>query len=247
MRTENDEPTIEIVHLDHTFGDLADNFLDRDNDAPIPDFWAKKVDRSRNGVTPSGVFWEWQDPSTRVVDMIMRKKKDGTKESICIEMVSKDGEYVVALVEKDEQEYGMPIGQHSPFPRYYVISYHVTTELPRKHRQPASVHLQKVFPKFTVAQVLGLLDGDDVSEKLFDRRLFHPMTNPVYVKVHTATDDDLSQKGGPVRSVLGMEGAAMNPIRIFRKRGSKKGKGSEGLLVGDGMVDVSQWSRSSKD
>lgn len=228
MCTENGETTMEVIPLDHTFGELADTVLDRDNDAPLPDFWAKKVDRTQNGVTPSGVFWEWQDPSTKVIDVIM-KKKDGKKESMCIEMVSKDGEYVVALVEKDEQENGMPI------------------DLPRKHRQPASVHLQKVFPKFTVAQVLGLKDGEDVSEKLFDRRLFQPMTNSVYIKVHTATDEDLSEKAEPVKSALGMEGIAMNPITIVRDKNPKKGKGSESPLVEDGMVGVLQGSRLSKD
>ena len=83
----------------------------RDNDAPLPDFWSKRVDPNQNRVTASGVWWEWQDPSTRVADVIMKKKKDGSKVSIGIESVSKESEYVVALVEKDEKEGGMPIGE----------------------------------------------------------------------------------------------------------------------------------------
>lgn len=99
-----------VIPLDHTFGELADTVLDQDHEAPLPDFWSKTSDRSQNRATKSGICWEWQHPSTRVADVIMKKRKDGSKESIAIEKVSIDGEYVVALVEKDGKEGGMPIG-----------------------------------------------------------------------------------------------------------------------------------------
>jgi hypothetical protein len=41
----------------------------------------------------------------------MKKRKDGKKESLGIEKVTKEGEYVVALVEKDKKEGPMPVGE----------------------------------------------------------------------------------------------------------------------------------------
>jgi hypothetical protein len=99
------------ITLDQNFGELADIVLNGDD--VLPDFWSKKIDHDRNRVTPSGVTWEWQDPCTRVLDVFMKKKKDGQKESLGIEKVSREGEYVVALVLKDGKEFPMPIGKSS--------------------------------------------------------------------------------------------------------------------------------------
>jgi hypothetical protein len=99
-----------VITLDHTFSALADSVTNFDNDEPLPDFWSKKRDPEQNRVTPSGIWWEWQDPSMNVVDVIRRKNEYGENESLGIESVVKEGEYVVVLLKENEMERGMPIG-----------------------------------------------------------------------------------------------------------------------------------------
>ena len=99
------------ITLGQTFGELADVVLNNDDDAVLPDFWSKKVDHERNCITHSGVTWEWQDPSKKVLDVFLSKKEDGQKESLGIEKVAKEGEYVVALVQKDKKEGPLPVGE----------------------------------------------------------------------------------------------------------------------------------------
>jgi hypothetical protein len=82
--------------------------MDHTNDAYLPDFWSKDIDPTQNPVTPSGMFFQWQDPSKKVMDAINKKGHQG------IETVCKDVEYIVALVKNGEQEHGMPIGE-APF------------------------------------------------------------------------------------------------------------------------------------
>jgi hypothetical protein len=115
------------ISLDQTFGELADVVLNNDDDAVLPDFWSKKVDHERNRVTHSGVTWEWQDPSKKVLDVFMRKKEDGQKESLGIEKVTKEGEYVVALVQKDKKEGPLPVGEAISMPSGI---FHVLTLFP---------------------------------------------------------------------------------------------------------------------
>jgi hypothetical protein len=45
-----------------------------------------------------------------------RKKEDGKKESLGIEKVAKEGEYVVALVQKDKKEGPLPVGETISIP-----------------------------------------------------------------------------------------------------------------------------------
>ncbi|KIM24271.1 hypothetical protein M408DRAFT_331810 [Serendipita vermifera MAFF 305830] len=193
---ESGEATLQVVFLDHTFAELADTILNKGNDSLLPDFWVKKVDHSRNNVTSSGVWWEWQDPGNKVVDILM-KKEDGSAETIGIEKVSKDGEYTVALVEVNGKEYGIPI------------------EYPRGQRLMAYIHIQQLFLDFTVAQVLGLPNGEDVSDRLFDQRRFQPMANSVYIKMHTDDGalDIVTTPSSPIASPLRdeMEGLKYSP------------------------------------
>jgi uncharacterized membrane protein len=100
------------ISPDQTFGELS-LALDNDDDAEISDFWCKKIDHEQNGVTPSGVTWERQDSCTRVLDVFMKKKNDGQKESLGIEKVTKDGEYIIALVLKDGKEFPLSISRSS--------------------------------------------------------------------------------------------------------------------------------------
>lgn len=99
------------ISLDTTFGELADAVLNNDDNALLPDFWSRKIDHSHNRVTTSGVMWEWQDPNEKVLAVLTREREGGKKECLRIEKVVKDGEYVVALVRKDEREGPMPVGE----------------------------------------------------------------------------------------------------------------------------------------
>jgi hypothetical protein len=101
------------ISPDQTFGELAAHVLVNNDDAELPHFLCKKIDHDQNRVTSSGVTWEWQDPCTRVLDVLMRKKNDGQKESLGIEKVTKQGEHIIALALKNGKEFPMSIGQSS--------------------------------------------------------------------------------------------------------------------------------------
>jgi hypothetical protein len=94
-----------VIPLDHTFCALADSLTEFNSDSFLPDFWSKGTDPTRNCITESGVWWEWQDPSKKVIDVV---NKEG---HIGIETVCKEVEYVVVLVKIGEMENGMPIGE----------------------------------------------------------------------------------------------------------------------------------------
>ncbi|CAG8669842.1 6510_t:CDS:1, partial [Acaulospora colombiana] len=52
-----------------------------------------------------------------------------------------------------------------------------------KKRACARDYLCSMFCDKNVIQVLKLQDGEDVSEKNFDRRTFFPRTNSLYIKL----------------------------------------------------------------
>jgi hypothetical protein len=103
----------------------VETILDSDNAADLPDFWCKRHDRSKNQATDSGIWWEYQLSSRRVVEAILEEKRIGIHEeetrtgmsreqerrNVEIRSVLKDGEYLVALVGKDGVESGVPVGQ----------------------------------------------------------------------------------------------------------------------------------------
>jgi hypothetical protein len=97
-----------VIPHNHTFCALADDFTDFNSESFLPDFWVKEVDSNRNCITESGVWWEWQDPSKQVIDVIRKTGHKG------IQTVRKKEEYIVALVKKGEAENGMPIGESIP-------------------------------------------------------------------------------------------------------------------------------------
>ena len=97
-----------VIPLDHTFSALADSLTNFNSESFLPDFWSKEVDHTRNCITESGVWWEWQDPSNKVIAAISKEGHIG------VETVRKKEEYVVALVKKGEIENGMPIGEPTP-------------------------------------------------------------------------------------------------------------------------------------
>jgi hypothetical protein len=67
-----------------------------------------------------------------------------------------------------------------------------TIELPRARRQPALKHLQKVvFPDDYVSKVLDLRTGDDISEKLFDRRVFSSFSSPLFIEITSSSRRDV--------------------------------------------------------
>ncbi|KIM20260.1 hypothetical protein M408DRAFT_30512 [Serendipita vermifera MAFF 305830] len=147
-----------FIPLNHTFCALADTYMQYDNDSFLPDFWSKGTDPSQNTVTPSGVCWEWQDPSKKVLDVI------GQDGHLGLEAVHKGVDYVVVLVKKGEEERGMPI------------------DVPRTCREKAFFHLQRHFPNHKVSQVRKL-QGDDASDIMFDVRYFPHKTNSLFVEL----------------------------------------------------------------
>ncbi|KIM26139.1 hypothetical protein M408DRAFT_196768 [Serendipita vermifera MAFF 305830] len=153
-----------FIPLNHTFCALADTYMQYDNDSFLPDFWSKGTDPLQNTVTPSGVCWEWQDPSKKVLDVI------GQKSHLGLETVHRGVDYVVVLVKKGEEEQGMPI------------------DVPRTCREKAFAHLERyfrnheAFQNHKVSQVRKL-QGDDASDILFDVRYFPQKTNSLFVEL----------------------------------------------------------------
>jgi hypothetical protein len=125
------------------------------------------------------VWWEWQDPSKKVNDVI---QKD---EHIRIETVCKEVEYVVVLVKKGDIENGMPIGECIPEPSrtYCLASLTRWLEIPRTCRQRVFQHLQQHFPNYIVSQVRRLQEGEDARDVVFDNRVFRHKTNPLFVEL----------------------------------------------------------------
>jgi len=99
--------------LDFTFRDLIYAFQKANKDAFLPDFWSKKKDCKQNCVTTSTTWWEYQHPRIKVLDAITKQNQTGERESLGIERVIREKEYVIALVEMDEVEKGVPIGENS--------------------------------------------------------------------------------------------------------------------------------------
>ncbi|KIM26188.1 hypothetical protein M408DRAFT_330748 [Serendipita vermifera MAFF 305830] len=175
------------VSFDDTFSDLVDFYTQFDNTAPIPDFWGRRVDPTRNKATESGVWWEWQMPKKRIADAIMEnrqprlhvskrstgKQREGKeKGEFELRSVFEEGEYIVALVGSEGKERGAPVC------------------IPRRERQPAAAYIQEaIFPNHTVSKVLHMEDGSDISEVIFDNRNFDHKTNPLYVELGAELDD----------------------------------------------------------
>jgi hypothetical protein len=179
---------------------LIEAILDSDNAAYLPDFWCKRHDRSKNQATDSGMWWECQIPSKRVLEAILEEKRiimerekaghgsntEQERRKVEIRSVLKDGEYLVALVGKDGVESGVPVGQSVLSLRRGtgMVTLPCSVGIPRSHRQPAVAHFQqKVFPNDKVAKVLLLENGADASPMIFDNRRFHHKSNPLYVEL----------------------------------------------------------------
>ncbi|KIM20255.1 hypothetical protein M408DRAFT_30507 [Serendipita vermifera MAFF 305830] len=126
----------------------------------LPDFWCKEIDPSQNSVTPSAVWWQWQDPSKKVLEAI---NKEG---HLRIETVCKEVEYVVVLVKKGETESGIPI------------------DVPRTNRPRAFDYFQKLFPEYVVSRVCRL-HGAEAANEVFDNRSFRHQTNPLFVELRS--------------------------------------------------------------
>jgi len=78
----------------------------------MPDFWCKELGSANNRVTPSGFFWEWQDPRTPVADIVLQKNNQREWRDLSIETVTISGEYGVVVVWSETgAECGMPIGE----------------------------------------------------------------------------------------------------------------------------------------
>jgi hypothetical protein len=59
-------------------------------------------------VTDSRMWWEKQEPTKRICEVVMGTGADA---SLGIERVTKIGDYVVVLVEEDTMERGVPVGE----------------------------------------------------------------------------------------------------------------------------------------
>ena len=90
---------------EYTFGKLADDFL-ADHDI-LPDFWIRKVDREQNCVTPTNAWWEFQDANVRVGDAFSNVEWQGGRR---IELIARQGEYVMALIHENGIEKCHPVG-----------------------------------------------------------------------------------------------------------------------------------------
>ena len=102
-----------VISFNDTFADLSNIILEKDLSLPLPDFWIKRTCGTKNRVTNSGVWWEWQRPNIRVLDAIPQPRTGMKEMGVGVKMVVAVGEYVVVLVEKDERECEMPIGAPS--------------------------------------------------------------------------------------------------------------------------------------
>jgi len=102
--------------MNATFWDLTETITNSNEDTFLPDVWSKTADATRNRVTESHTFYEWQDPNKKVQDAVNIEGYLGV-ESVC-----KDGEYVVALVKKGEDENGFPIGMSQSCTRDQLIN-----------------------------------------------------------------------------------------------------------------------------
>lgn len=159
-----------FVPLDSTIWTLTDTITNSNGQSFLPDLWSKGKDATRNRATESQLYFEWQDPDEKVMDIINKEGYLG------IERVYKEGEYLVALVKAGEEENGFPI------------------DIPRVRRQPASLHLKEIFPDYTVSQVLRLQLGDDASDVMFDKRSFRHQTNPIFVELCSAAENYMDRK-----------------------------------------------------
>jgi hypothetical protein len=189
-----------VISFEDTFSDLVEMILESDNSATLPDFWCKRSDSSKNQATDSGVWWECQTADRRIADVIMEEKRTGTRpgkprrlvkteskeQKFEIRSVLENGEYLVALVEQDGRERGMPVGLFFTFARASMtaLRHPHGIGIPRSERQPTSIHFQeKVFPNNKVGTILLLENGADASPMIFDNRRFHHKTNPLYVEL----------------------------------------------------------------
>lgn len=169
-----------LVPLDSSIWTLTETITSTNGQLEISDIWSKTKDATQNRATASQIYFEWQDPNTKVMDIVNKNGYLG------IERVERDGEYLVILVMIGEKEYGKPIG------------------IPRIIGQPASVHFRDVFPEYKVSQVRLLQEGHDASDILFNKRVFRHHTNPIVVELCAETKILHRDKNSPSDSIVGM-------------------------------------------
>lgn len=182
--------------MDNTFGELAEAMMeagdDDDNDVPPVDVWIKKRDPVHNCVTQSCHWWEYQTPDIRVRDAFPGEK-DGCK----VDVVAKNGEYVVALIEDNGREKCKAVGTSLntlklKTPLGCSISALTRRTEMTKNKQVAHEHIRRVFKDRQVLKILKLADGSDISNLIFHRNYIKPHTNPIYIQldvVHSNAPD----------------------------------------------------------
>ena len=119
LRLNNDA----VCSVEMTFGELrqkAGAFHgmggedDESHEAKVlPDIWIKKWDPGRNSVTTTGQWWEHQDDSLRISNVLQAAPggpADISQNELSVWIVSKTGDYVIALVNDNGREFAKVVG-----------------------------------------------------------------------------------------------------------------------------------------
>ncbi|PVG03736.1 hypothetical protein CPB86DRAFT_694259 [Serendipita vermifera] len=169
------KPFIISVPLTYTFGEMREDWMSRygeQEEVDIPDFWIPHQGSQNNHITKTGRFWEVGEDKVTIGDAFKAAGVHHNQPHL-IDVVENEKDYVVALLEDNGVESGRPV------------------DLLTKKRTCARDYICSMFCDKNVLQVLKLQDGEDVSEKGFDRRTFTPRTNSVYIKLEGKTSEPL--------------------------------------------------------
>lgn len=82
-------------------------FANDDPDEPFPDHYVKKLDPEKNQCTKSGHWWQHQPPEIRVCDALTADGHGIRR----LDIVKRNGAYVIALVNDNGNENGTPLGK----------------------------------------------------------------------------------------------------------------------------------------
>lgn len=107
-----------------TFGSLAEQMMasnideDDSDEGYLPDFYLRKQDPKHNCVTTSGQWWEVQDGET----LVNSRKSTGKGETQKVELVVRNKDYVIALLNDEGNERGIPVGSYTTLSNRTILT-----------------------------------------------------------------------------------------------------------------------------